>query len=50
MKNKTRQRAHQGANKARSQLPLLPLEDSGRGLWGRNSTRTLHGLRDEWNR
>ncbi len=32
------------------QLPLTPLEGSGRGLWGRNSTRTIRALRDEWER
>ncbi len=32
------------------QQPLIPLEGSGRGLWGKNSTRTLRRLRDEWNR
>ncbi len=32
------------------QKPLAPLEGSGRGLWGRNSTATLRKLRDEWNR
>lgn len=32
------------------QQPLVPLEGSGRGLWGKNSARTLRKLRDEWNR
>jgi prevent-host-death family protein len=32
------------------QLPLTPLKGSGRGLWGRNSTRTIRALRDEWDR
>jgi prevent-host-death family protein len=32
------------------QQPLMPLEGSGRGLWGRNSARTLRKLRDEWSR
>jgi prevent-host-death family protein len=32
------------------QQPLLPVEGSGRGLWGDDSTRTLRDLRDEWNR
>jgi prevent-host-death family protein len=32
------------------QQPLLPAKGSGRGLWGRDSRRTLRGLRDEWNR
>jgi prevent-host-death family protein len=30
------------------QPSLLPLQ--GRGLWGRNSTRTIRKLRDEWSR
>ena len=29
---------------------LLPLAGTGRGLWGRNSTKTLRKMRDEWNR
>ncbi len=33
-----------------SQRSLLPLKGSGRGLWGRSSTRALRALRDEWNR
>ena len=32
------------------QQPLTPLEGSGRGLWGKDSTRTLRRLRDEWSR
>jgi prevent-host-death family protein len=32
------------------QQPLLPVEGSGRGLWGRDSARTLRKLRDEWSR
>ena len=32
------------------QAPLVPLAGSGRGLWGKNSTRTLRKLRDEWDR
>ena len=32
------------------QPPLLPLRGSGRGLWGRNSTKTIRQMRDEWNR
>ena len=32
------------------QSSLLTLAGSGRGLWGRNSTTTLRGLRDEWSR
>lgn len=34
---------------ARQQSPL-PLAGSGRGMWGKNSTRTLRKLRDEWDR
>ena len=33
---------------ARKQHPLVTLRGSGRGLWGKSSTRTLRGLRDEW--
>lgn len=32
------------------QQSLLPLEGTGRALWGKSSTRTLRKLRDEWNR
>jgi prevent-host-death family protein len=32
------------------QQPLAPLKGSGRGLWGRESTRTIRDLRDEWSR
>ncbi len=32
------------------QQPLLPLAGSGRGLWGKSSTRTLRRLRGEWER
>jgi prevent-host-death family protein len=32
------------------QQPLTPVADSGRGLWGKSSARTLRRLRDEWNR
>jgi prevent-host-death family protein len=32
------------------QQPLLPLAGSGRGLWGKDSARTLRRLRDEWSR
>jgi prevent-host-death family protein len=32
------------------QQSLLPLKGSGRGLWGKDSTRTLRRLRDEWSR
>jgi len=30
------------------QQSLLALEGSGRGQWGKNSTRTIGKLRDEW--
>jgi prevent-host-death family protein len=30
------------------QQPLIPVEGSGRGLWGKQSTRTIRKLRDEW--
>src|ERR1017187_8331773 len=32
------------------QQPLLPVRGSGRGLWGKDSTRTFRKLRDEWSR
>jgi prevent-host-death family protein len=32
------------------QQPLLPSAGSGRGLWGKDSTRTLRRLRSEWSR
>lgn len=32
------------------QQPLLPMQGSGRGLWGEDSRRTLRELRDEWSR
>ena len=35
---------------AGAQHSLLGLEGSGRGLWGRHSSRTLSKLRAEWNR
>jgi len=34
----------------RRQHSLIALEGSGRGLWGKNSARTLRRLREEWNR
>ena len=34
----------------REQKSLLPLEGTGRGLWGKNSTRTIRALKDEWER
>ena len=32
------------------QASLLALAGTGRGLWGRDSARTIASLRDEWNR
>lgn len=32
------------------QQPLMPVAGSGRRLWGKNSTRALRKLRDEWSR
>ncbi|MCC7257307.1 MAG: type II toxin-antitoxin system Phd/YefM family antitoxin [Gammaproteobacteria bacterium] len=32
------------------QRDLLALAGSGRGLWGRDSARTVRKLRDEWSR
>src|ERR1700738_973469 len=32
------------------QPSLLPLQGSGRGLWGKNSPDTIRKLRDEWGR
>lgn len=32
------------------QQSLLPLKGSGRGLWGKDSTKTLRKLRAEWSR
>lgn len=33
---------------AADQQSLTSLEGSGRGLWGKDSARTIHKLRDEW--
>ena len=35
---------------ATRQQPLMPMEGSGRGLWGRDGSRTISRLRDEWSR
>jgi len=35
---------------ASRQQSLLPLAGSGRGLWGKDSARTLRRMRDEWSR
>ena len=32
------------------QEPLLPVAGSGHGLWGKDSTRTIRRLRNEWSR
>lgn len=32
------------------QKPLTPLAGSGKGMWGKDSTRLVRRLRDEWNR
>ena len=32
------------------QRPLIPLAGTGRGLWGKTSSRTLRELRKEWSR
>jgi prevent-host-death family protein len=32
------------------QLPLLPEEGSGNGLWGKSTVHTIRRLRDEWGR
>jgi prevent-host-death family protein len=32
------------------QQSLLPVAGTGRGLWGKHSTRALRRLRDEWSR
>jgi prevent-host-death family protein len=38
-----------GATAARQQS-LIPLEGSGRGLWGKDSSRGIRKLRGEWDR
>jgi prevent-host-death family protein len=37
-------------NAAIRQQPLIPVAGSGRGLWGKDSARTIRKLRDEWSR
>ncbi len=32
------------------QQPLMPVEGSGRGLWGKSSAHAIRRLRDEWSR
>jgi len=36
--------------RSHAQRSLLPLEGSGQSEWGKNSTRTIEKLRDEWDR
>jgi predicted RNase H-like HicB family nuclease len=39
------------ANKdAMRQAPLVPLNDTGRSLWGADSAHTIDAMRDEWGR
>jgi len=38
------------AHAAPSQKSLLGLAGTGKGLWGKVSSRTLRRLRDEWSR
>jgi prevent-host-death family protein len=40
----------EGYGAAVRQPSLLPLIGSGRGLWGKDSARTIGKLRDEWDR
>jgi len=35
---------------ASRQQPLVPVAGSGRGLWGKDSSRTIRKLRDQWSR
>ncbi len=35
---------------SRTQLTLLSIAGSGKGLWGSSSTRTVRQLRGEWDR
>ncbi|MGQ0534234.1 MAG: type II toxin-antitoxin system Phd/YefM family antitoxin [Caulobacteraceae bacterium] len=37
-------------NRGAKQMSLGPLEGSGRGLWGEDSTKTVDEMRDEWER
>jgi prevent-host-death family protein len=39
-----------GSDAAIGQQPLIPWQGSGRGLWGKDSARTVRRLRDEWDR
>ena len=40
----------EGARRESQQKSLLGLAGSGKGLWGKDSARTLRRLRDEWQR
>lgn len=38
------------ALRPRKSISLLALAGTGRGLWGKDSSKTIAKLRDEWNR
>jgi prevent-host-death family protein len=38
------------AGREERQRPITSLAGSGRGLWGKDSRRTIKRLRDEWDR
>ena len=40
----------EAAGAAVRQQPLVTVEGTGRGLWGKNSVRAVRKLRDEWSR
>jgi prevent-host-death family protein len=40
----------QAYSAATRQQPLIPVRGTGRGLWGKDSARTVRKLRDEWSR
>lgn len=40
----------EGASGAKPQRALIGLAGAGKGLWGKDSARTLRRLRDEWSR
>ena len=35
---------------AKKQSPITSIAGTGKGLWGKDSTRSIANLRDEWNR
>ena len=35
---------------AAKQSPITPIAGTGKGLWGKDSTRSIAKLRDEWSR